>query len=142
METRSIMAYRTIDRYRIDYPPRVDADGGRSLATVTYALYIAAFFTGITAPAGVLLAYLKRRHASPLVRSHLDWQIRIFWHCVLAWTAIFVLHAVVVGLGAITFGIGLVFLVVPWAVGAFWLLWTIWAIGRGLHRLGQNRPIR
>ena len=142
METRSIMAYRAIDRFRIDYAPRADADGGRSLATVTYALYIAAFFTVITAPAGVLLAYLRRRHASALVRSHLDWQIRIFWHCVLAGIAIFVLHALVVGLGAITFGVGLVFLVVPWAVGAWWLVWTVWAIARGLHRLGQGRPIR
>ncbi len=136
------MAYRAIDRFPVDYAPRLDADGGRSLATVTYALYIAAFFTGITAPVGVLLAYLKRRHASPLVRSHLEWQIRIFWHCVLAGVAIFVLHALVVGLGAITFGVGLVFLVIPWAVGAWWLVWTIWAIARGLHRLGRGLPMR
>ncbi len=136
------MAYRAIDRFRIDTATPVDADGGRSLATVTYALYIAAFFTGITAPVGVLLAYLKRGRCSALVRSHLDWQIRIFWHCVLAFIAIFVLHALVVGLGAITFGVGLVFMVVPWAVGAWWLVWTIWAIARGLRRLGQGLSIR
>ncbi len=136
------MTYRAIDRFPLDHAPRVAGDGGRSLATVTYALYIAAFFTGITAPAGVLLAYLRRRHASPLVRSHLDWQIRIFWHCVLAGIAIFVLHALVIGLGAITLGVGLVLLVVPWAVGAWWLVWTVWAIAHGLRRLGRDRPIR
>ena len=134
------MAYRAGDRFQIDYAAR--ADDGRSLATVTYALFIAAFFTGITAPVAVVIAYLKRGHASALVRSHLDWQIRIFWHCVLAGIAIFVLHAVVVGLGAITFGVGLVFLVVPWAVGAWWLVWTVWAIACGLRRLGQGLPIR
>ena len=137
------MAYRATYPYPLDYealPSRYDS--GHGVATVTYALYIAGFFTGVTALIGVMLAYGRRGSASPLVRSHLDWQIRIFWHCIAAGIAIFVLHALVIGLSAITFGVGLVFLVVPWAVGAWWLAWTVWAIGKGLHRLGRNQPIR
>jgi uncharacterized membrane protein len=137
------MAYPARDPFRLDYEPRLTvSDGGRTIATVNYALYIAAFFTGVTALIGVVLAYARRGNASPLVRSHLDWQIRIFWHCVQAGIAIFVLHWLVIGLGTITFGVGLVFLVIPWAIGVWWLVWTIWAIARGLQRLGQHRGMR
>ena len=137
------MAYRATDRFQIDYEPyRTGSDGGRTLATVNYALFIAGFFTaGATAFVAAILAYLRRGHALPAVRSHLDWQIRIFWHWVLAAVVIFSLHWVVIGLGAITFGVGLVFLVIPWAIGAWWLVWTIWAIIRGLQRLARNQPM-
>ncbi len=133
----------------LSHPLRIDratpngrSSSGRGVAQLNYALFIAGFFTGITPFIGVVLAYLRRGRASLLARSHLDWQIRIFWHCIAAGVAIVVLHALVLGLGAITFGIGLVFMVVPWAIGALWLVWTIWAIVKGLQRLGRNEPIR
>ena len=137
------MAYRATDRFQIDYEPyHVGSDRGRTLATVNYALFIAGFFTaGATAFVAAILAYLRRGNALPAVRSHLDWQIRIFWHWVLAAVVIFMLHWVVIGLGTITFGVGLVFLVVPWAIGVWWLVWTIWAIIRGLQRLARNQPM-
>ena len=77
-----------------------------------------------------------------MARSHLDWQIRIFWHGVLAFLAIGALHAVIIGLGAVTFGLGLVFLVIPWGLGVLWLVWTVWAILRGMRRLNRGLPIR
>ena len=119
----------------------VRSPAGRDLATVNYVLYILGFFTGITAIVAVVLAYARRGGTAGYVRSHLDWQIRIFWHGVLALVAIAVLHAVVVGFGAITFGFGLVFLVVPWGLGVVWLVWTIWAIARGMNRLSRSLPI-
>ena len=136
------MTYRPVDAWSLDAPRAYGSDGGRFIANLTYALYIAGFFTGVTALAGVALAYARRGSAAPMVRSHLDWQIRIFWHCILAGIAIFVLHALVIGLGALTFGLGLVFMVVPWGIGAWWLVWTIWAIAKGLRRLGNGLPIR
>ncbi len=137
------MGYRPIGPHRIDFEPYArTADDGRTIANLNYALYIAGFFTGITPFLGVVLAYMNRRRASRLVRSHLDWQIRIFWHCILAGIAIFVLHAAIVALGAITFGFGLVLLVIPWAIAAWWLVWTIWAIVRGLQRLGRGEAMR
>ena len=137
------MGSRPTGPYQLDLGPLTRiADDRRTVANVNYALYIAGFFTGITPFLGVVLAYMNRRRASRLVRSHLDWQIRIFWHCILAGIAIFALHAVIVAFGAITFGVGLVFLVIPWAIGAWWLIWTVWAIIRGLQRLGRGEAIR
>lgn len=129
------------DFYRQSWSALPVREAGRDLAVLNYVLYALGFFTGITAVIAVVLAYGRRRAAAGVVRTHLDWQIRLFWHGVLLLVASAVLHAVVVGLGAITFGVGLVFLVVPWAIAAFWVLYTIWGIARGLHRLNRDLPI-
>lgn len=127
---------------RWEYAPYEPTEAaGHDLATLNYVLLILGFFTGITALIAVVLAYARRASVGGHVRRHLDWQIRIFWHGVLALLAIGVLHAVIVGLAAITFGIGAVLLVIPWALGLAWLVWTIWAIARGMRRLGRGLPI-
>ena len=114
---------------------------GRDLASLNYILLILGFFTGITAFVAVVLAYWRRGRCFGTARSHLDWQIRIFWHGVLAFLAIGALHALILGLGAITFGLGLVFMVIPWSLGVAWLAWTVWAILRGMRRLNRGLPI-
>ena len=114
---------------------------GHDLAVLNYVLLILGFFTGVTTVIAVALAYGRRRGASGYVRSHLDWQIRIVWRGALALLTVALLHALVVGLGVVTFGIGLVFLVIPWALGLVWLVWTIWAIVRGMNRLRRRLPI-
>ncbi len=119
-----------------------DDRAGRDLASLNYVLLVLGFFTGVTAFAAVALAYWRRSRCFGAARSHLDWQIRIFWHGVLAFLAIGALHAVIIGLGAITFGIGLVFLVIPWGLGLVWLVWTVWAIVHGMRRLNRGLPIR
>ena len=119
----------------------VSDNSSRDLATLNYVLLILGFITGITAVIALALAYARRGRTAGHVRSHLDWQIRIVWHGILALLAIGVLHALVVGLGIITFGIGLVFMVIPWTLGLVWLVWTIWAIARGMNRLGRGLPI-
>ncbi len=119
-----------------------DDRAGRDLASLNYILLVLGFFTGITAFAAVALAYWRRHRSFGMARSHLDWQIRIFWHGVLAFLAIGTLHAVIIGLGAVTFGIGLVFLVIPWGLGVLWLVWTVWAILRGMRLLNRGLPIR
>ncbi len=119
-----------------------DDRAGRDLASLNYVLLILGFLTGITAFVAVLLAYWRRGRCFGAARSHLDWQIRIFWHGVLAFLAIGALHAVILGLGAITFGIGLVFMVIPWGLGVLWLVWTVWAIVHGMRRLNRGLPVR
>lgn len=116
-------------------------DAGRDLATLNYVLLILGFFTGVTAFVAVALALLRRGAATGVLRSHLDWQVRIVWHGVLALVAVAVLHAVVLGLGAITFGFGLVFMVIPWALGLAWLAWTVWAIVHGMRLLGRGAAV-
>ncbi|CAI9121069.1 hypothetical protein [Brytella acorum] len=106
--------------------------GGRFWAMTVYVLYVLAFFTAITAPIGVVLAYMHRYRHGPLMRETFDWQIKIFWVGVLVTIAVAVAHTFVAGIAAITFGAGSVLLVVPWAMIAAWWVWTIWAIIRGV----------
>ena len=120
----------------------VDDRAGRDLASLNYILLVLGFFTGVTAFAAVALAYWRRHRSFGMARSHLDWQIRIFWHGVLAFLVIGALHAVIIGLGAVTFGVGLMFLVIPWSLGVLWLVWTVWAILRGMRLLNRGLPIR
>ncbi|MBF0863766.1 MAG: hypothetical protein ABF932_01650 [Gluconobacter potus] len=118
-----------------------DAETGRDLVLLVYALYIAGFFTGVTALIGVMIAHLGRRSATGLKRAQLDWQIRMFWYGVLALTVIGMIHLMVAGLGAITGGLGLVFMVVPWGLTLAWGILTAWAIARGVHAALLNRPV-
>ncbi len=126
---------------RPDLDPGSLDQPGRDLALLNYVLLALGFFTLVTAPIAVLLAYGRRHRGSALARSHLDWQIRLFWHCVLAWLAIGLLHAVIAGIGALTFGVGLVFMVIPWGLGLAWLVWTVWAIAKGMLLLSRQLPV-
>ncbi|MFT8808373.1 hypothetical protein [Gluconobacter sp.] len=118
-----------------------DADTGRDLVLLVYALYVAGFFTGVTALVGVIIAHRSRRYAMGLKRAQLDWQVRMFWYGALALTVIGMIHLMVTGLGAITGGLGLVFMVVPWGLTLAWGILTAWAIARGVHAALLNRPV-
>ncbi|EHH67908.1 hypothetical protein GMO_16750 [Gluconobacter morbifer G707] len=122
------------------YEP-VRKDTGRDLILLIYGLYIAGFFTGVTAFIGVLIAHRVRRNATALNRAQLDWQIRLFWYGALSLTVIGAIHLMVAGLGALTAGLGLVFMVIPWGLTLCWGLLTAWAIARGMHALLLNRSV-
>jgi len=51
----------------------------RTMPVVCYALYLLAFATGITAIAGVIIAYAQRETAGPVMQSHYTFLIRTFW---------------------------------------------------------------
>ncbi|WP_374570194.1 hypothetical protein [Phenylobacterium sp.] len=52
----------------------------RNLALVNYGLLFAAiFFAGVPALIAVIIAYAQRDECDPKLRSHHDFQIRIFW---------------------------------------------------------------
>jgi len=52
----------------------------RNLALVNYGLLFAAvFFAGVPALIAVIIAYAQRDEALPTLRSHYDFQVRIFW---------------------------------------------------------------
>jgi uncharacterized membrane protein len=87
-------------------PPAGD---DRYVALVNYGLLFASiFFAGVPALIAVVIAYAQRDHAGPL-RSHYDFQIRIFWVS-FALTLVgvaFAIAAVVMGVGeAVRFGSG------------------------------------
>jgi uncharacterized membrane protein len=109
-------------------PPRVPIPGQPDvgLLHLIYALYAASFFVGITALAGVIVAYVKRDQAvGTWQESHYTWLIRTFW-----WVLAFMI------LGGIT----------TWILIGFVILflggvWFIYRIVKGWLRLSQLRAI-
>ena len=77
----------------VGYAAREDT----TMATVCYALYLAAFFTGITAIVGVIIAYAQQNTAGPVMRSHYTFLIRTFW----IGLALMVATCIVAGIGAV-----------------------------------------
>ena len=52
----------------------------RTLAFVVYAMhFVSPFVFGLTSLIGVVIAYVRKADAEPLVRSHYRFQIRSFW---------------------------------------------------------------
>lgn len=44
-----------------------------------YVLYIASFFVGLTGIIGIVVAYMNRGKAAPVLQTHYTYQIRTFW---------------------------------------------------------------
>ena len=52
----------------------------RTLAFVVYAMhFVAPFVFGLTALIGVVMAYVRKPEAEPMLASHYRFQIRVFW---------------------------------------------------------------
>ena len=52
----------------------------RTLAFVVYAMhFVAPFVFGLTALIGVVMAYVRKPEAEPILASHYRFQIRVFW---------------------------------------------------------------
>ncbi|CAN5603289.1 hypothetical protein BH10PSE5_BH10PSE5_09150 [soil metagenome] len=77
-------------------------EAARNLALVNYGLLFAAiFFAGVPALIAVIIAYSQRDEAPPALRSHHDFQIKIFWVAFALTMA-----AGACGLGALISGVG------------------------------------
>jgi uncharacterized membrane protein len=111
---------------------------GRSATFIVYALYLLSIpSAAIFALFGVIVALAARDGAGPLARSHLDYQIRI-WFTAFWWTIGLAIVAVV---GWITFIIGGFLLVWLAGLGALILyLWFTVVSFFGLLALLDNRP--
>jgi len=79
-----------------------DPEAARNLALINYGLLFASiFFAGVPALIAVIIAYSQRDEAPPSVRSHHDFQIKIFWVAFALTMA-----AGACGLGALISGVG------------------------------------
>ena len=97
----------------------------RTLTILIYALYLAAFFNGLTAIVGLILAYIKRDDARGTVfESHLANLIETFW-----------LTLVIGIVGCLTIFIGVGFLVLL-GLFVFYLYRTL----KGILRAIDSRP--
>ncbi|WP_262691253.1 DUF4870 family protein [Kordiimonas aestuarii] len=99
-------------------------DKDRTTVIIVYILYLIGFATGISAVVGVILAHSKET-GSGVWRSHFDYQMRTFW----------------LGLGTIIVGAVLSLVLIGWLVIAWWCLWTVIRVVRGLMLAINCEPI-
>ena len=93
----------------------------RTMPIICYALYLLAFATGITAVIGLIIAYVQRSTAGPVMHSHYTFLIRTFW--------LGLLLAIVGGVvGGVIFAIGAVLTVILIGVPIMALAGLIWAL--------------
>ena len=98
----------------------------KSLTTIIYALYAAAFLFGISAIAAIMMNYIKRDDvAGTFLESHFRWQMRTFWFGLL-WGII----------GAIT-----TLILVGWLILFVNTLWIVYRIVKGWLNLNDNKPM-
>lgn len=110
----------------------------RIMAIVCYALFIIAVTNGITAIAGVVLAYVKRPEARGTIwQSHFDNLIHVFWSGILVF-ALF-LAAVIFGVSGLVQAEhmaafpGVLYLVpVLWLLGVVYVVWYLYRTVKGI----------
>ncbi|MEQ1489093.1 MAG: hypothetical protein ABL932_00935 [Terricaulis sp.] len=118
--------------------PLPQAEPGRASVFLVYVLYLLSIpSAAIFALLGVIIALAARDGAGPLARSHLDYQIRI-WFQAFWWTIGFGVLAII-GAATIWLGIGVIPLAIA-AVGGFVLyLWFTVVSFFGFLALLDNR---
>ena len=96
-----------------------------NIPQLVYLLYLVGFVIHPALLVGLVLAFVNRDGASPLERSHYDFQISTFWR----------------GLIIAIVGIVLIFVFVGWLVLLFWAVWTIVRCIKGLNNLSRGLPM-
>ncbi len=138
-------------------PPPNDDSADKALALVSYVvLFVSPFVAGFPSLISVIIAYVRRSGASAVLRSHYDFQIKIFWvGCALIIAGVVLgFLAVATGFGlawsawgdlpatVFSFGVGTVLLIMAAGVafiGNF--LWMVIASVLGFVRLLEGQPI-
>jgi uncharacterized membrane protein len=106
-------------------PPAPPLVSNATLAAVVYVLYFLAYFTGITAIAGAIMAHLQVDSAEPMLQTHFRFQIRTFWIGLL-----YVFLGVILAMK----GIGILLLI-------WWLIWSLVRNTKGFLALNENKAI-
>jgi uncharacterized membrane protein len=96
-----------------------------ALAIAVYLLYGGGYFTGISALAGVIIAYVKADDADPVLRSHYRFQIRTFW----------------IGLLYLTISIPLCLVLIGIPILIWWFVWSMIRIVKGGLLIIEHKPI-
>jgi uncharacterized membrane protein len=115
MEAAMTMSYET--------PRPIVSDN--MLAVGVYVLYGVGYFTAITALIGVIIAHVKVDDTEPVSQSHYRFQIRTFW----------------IGLLYIAIGIPLCLALIGFPILAWWLIWSLIRIVKGMLLAIDNKPI-
>lgn len=101
-------------------------DSDRNIAHVTYLLFALSLVSGLTAIAGVIVAYLKIGDVrGTVLESHYQWLIRTFWISLAAGIIAALLSFI---------GIGLLLIIVV-------VVWYIYRLVKGWLRLNDGKAI-
>lgn len=101
-------------------------DSLRTYSMIVYALYALSLVSGITALAGVIMAYLKRDEAAGTVyQSHMQYLIKTFWYSLLGMAVGWITAFIVIG-----------FLIII-VVG----IWFVYRVVAGFVKLMDNKPV-
>jgi len=116
-----------------------DQSAGRGAAFLVYGLYLLSIpSAAIFALIGVMVALSSRDGASPLARSHLDDQIRIWM--IAFWWGVFLLVAAVIGALLTIVLIGFPILWIVAGLGFLVMVWFTIKSALGLLALMDDRP--
>ena len=106
-------------------PALISGDIFGNIPQLVYLLYLLGFVFHPAALVGVVLAFVNRDGASPLERSHYDFQISTFWR----------------GLIMAVVGVITLFVFIGWLILLFWAVWTIVRCIKGLNNLSRGLPM-
>ena len=106
-------------------PPLISGDLFANIPQLVYLLDLLGFVIHPAALVGLVLAFVNRDGASPLERSHYDFQISTFWR----------------GLIMAVAGVVTIFVVVGWLILLFWAVWTVVRCIKGLTNLSRGLPM-
>ena len=116
-----------------------DQEAGRGAAFLVYVLYLLSIpSAAIFALIGVIVALSSRDGASPLARSHLDDQIRIWM--IAFWWGVFVVVATIIGAILAVVLIGFPILWIAAGLGLLVMVWFTIKSALGLLALMDGRP--
>jgi uncharacterized membrane protein len=118
---------------KVAVAPMTHTDPGRqqpvvsntTMALIIYILSFVAYFVGITAIVGVIMAHVQKGSGDAMLESHYDFQIRTFW----------------IGLLYLIVGGVLMLVLIGWLVWLWWLIWSLIRNVKGILALNENRPI-
>jgi uncharacterized membrane protein len=105
--------------------PLISGDIFANNPQLVYLLYLLGFIIHPASLVGLVLAFVNRDGASPLERSHYDFQISTFWR----------------GLIIAVVGVVAIFVFVGWLILLFWAVWTIVRCVKGLSNLSRGLPM-
>ena len=106
-------------------PALISSDIFGNIPQLVYLLYLLGFVFHPAALVGLVLAFVNRDGASPLARSHYDFQISTFWR----------------GLIIAVVGVITLFVFIGWLILLFWAVWTIVRCIKGLSNLSRGLPM-
>jgi len=105
--------------------PLISGNIFANIPQLVYLLYLLGFVIHPASLVGLVLSFVNRDGASPLERSHYDFQISTFWR----------------GLVMAVVGVVTIFIFIGWLVLLFWAVWTIVRCIKGLTNLSRGLPM-